>query len=317
MILETQLNKVNLNNQNEKIKINKNKKPLLRFIASALIILGVASYSQVINFSLKVSENTTTAIAQLDSIQSYSDFKQKMDSVPYTDNMFKKDVKLFTAIFDKKATPDYTKMFYNFYDMKIIFDGNIPLINKYYSYYGDKNNELNHNTQKKMRKEYNGDKYFDKAMVSLRTIKRGILPDYVYDNTEKYLKEQNLPDSLFFMTKTQNESLKIGTREQMFANMDAMNKENEAYVSQIMNEIKEGKLDDVRNTFKVANAYKTLLSAENIKRPVGEELYKEVKNDKILQFYSHIPLPGGGSVASKTSEIIGEKLNPKRDYLIW
>lgn len=315
MILEKHINNVNLQSSNKAKK--KSKKFFFKFIASSLIILGVASYSQVVNFSLRVSENTTAAITQLDSIQSYNSFKQKMDGVPYTDDMFKDDVKLFTTIFDKKATPDSTKMFYNFYDMKIIFDGNIPLINKYYSYYGDKNNQLNHNKQKEMRKEYNGDEYFDKAIVSLRMIKRNILPDYVYDNTEKYLKEQNLPDSLFFMTKAQNESLKIGTREQMFASMAQMNKENEAYVSTIMEKIKEGKLDDVKNTFKVANAYKILLSAENIKRPVGAELYKEVKNDKILQFYSHIPLPGGMSVASKTSEIIGEKLNPKRDYLIW
>lgn len=268
------------------IKNKKRSKGVLKFLLPAFFIFGIASVSHITNYSLKVSNNMDIALSQVHSIKNYDDFKYKMDHTPYSDEDFKKDIDLFKLIYDRPQEIKFNRSFYTFYDMKILFNGNKQKIDQFFEYNPlYKDTELEQK-QSELKKSFFNDKYlyYDKLISKLRLTNRNILPGYVYDNTEKYLKENNITDSLFFRTQKQDDDLRIGDRKELNKKMDRYYTENVNQINDILNKIKEGKSDEVRNIFRIANAYQQQLSTKNIIRSTTNMNGKDIDNDKILNF---------------------------------
>lgn len=248
---------------------NKKKKSWLKMVIGVPLIAVLSLGSLMTINAYHNSKQIDNAQKYYETMQSYNDFKQKMDSVPYTDVMFKNDLSAFKLIYshsDKR--PDVAKSFLPFIDNKVYFDNNFPQVEKSLSYTeGFKNyNDFFMSSKFQEQKDY---KYKnmnekDKAINTLTEFKMfsinyNFQPDYIRKNLQRYVKDNNLPIFSFGLTKEQNDYIK----ENRFDNkkMEAMQKEND---DAFVNYINHASESDLRKLFKMYNSYYMLVASQHL-----------------------------------------------------
>lgn len=206
-----------------------------------------------------------------ETMQPYNDFKQKMDSVPYTDVMFKSDLAAFRLLYSHNETrPNIPYSFLPFIDTKVYFDNNLPQVEKFLSYsngfknYNDfimspKYIEQRHYRRIKMKNDY------EKSRAALTEFKMFNIDyvepqaSYIKNNLQKYLKENGLPSFSFGLTKKQHQYIKENRSNK--EKMDAMQKQNDEEFIRYLNTASE---NDLRKLFKMYNSYYMLVASQHL-----------------------------------------------------
>lgn len=163
--------------------------PIMIFI----FVMGLEPY--------KISKKLDESQKYYESFKDYSYFKQKMDEVVYTDEMFKKDLTIYYIIYDKRS-PLISYTFLPFTQGKIYFDSNPEHVKKYFSYYNDSKakdfesflKSSSHEDQKKYLESffYNRKEKVTKYLSLFKMVNYKYRQTYINDNVEKYLSEKKI-----------------------------------------------------------------------------------------------------------------------------
>lgn len=206
-----------------------------------------------------------------ETMQSYSEFKQKMDSIPYTNVMFKNDLATFRLLYShNEIRPNVPYSFLPFIDTKVYFDNNLPQVERFLSYSnGFKNyNDFIMSTKSSEQRDYKRSKMtndYEKSIAALTEFKMFNLdyiepqPSYITNNLQKYLKENGLPSFSFGLSKEQNEYIRENRLDK--EKMDIMQKQNDEKFINYLNTASE---NDLRKLFKMYNSYYMLVASQHL-----------------------------------------------------
>lgn len=269
------------------------------------ICLPIIIFTGVMGFEpYKLSNKIDDSQNYYESFRNYSYFKQKMDGVLYSDEMFKKDLTTYHIIYDNRG-PLISYTFLPFMQGKIYFNSNPEYVKKYFSYYNDskekdfksfiKSNA--HDEQKEYFKNtFNSEKEkINRYLSFFKMVNYEYRQTYINDNIQKYLAEKGLPVNMFGLSKEQDDYVKQNRLDKNKMNVFQRNTDN-IFISYT----EKASDEDLKKIFKAINAFYVLTG--NINSDIADEysvLFKDTLTAKIKReiFYK--------------IEIVKEKINKK------
>lgn len=282
---------------NEKSSLKKSSLIKRSIIGGAILFSALFSWetSVTLTNSINISNRIDAIINHFSGLDNYDNFKAKINSIPYTDEGFKRDLKIFGYIFGNNDIP-LMKIRYGNYEMRnfmvdraVIKNQNIdeifkPIIveaNKF------KNNKIDY-------KDYNNEKYSDffnltynvnekqKSDYSSASIRLNgnigntvFIDDKIYENIRQLIKENGFSEDLLYLGKNkQQEYTKalsgvIGyeksykTKSDYKKALDKVDYDFTGARTESLEKIKEyyrnGDYEKLRNLFKVLNGFSILI----------------------------------------------------------
>ena len=282
---------------NEKTLLKKRSLIRRSVIGGAILFSALFSWeaSVTLTNSINISNRIDASINHFSGLDNYENFKEKINSIPYTDEEFKRDLKIFGYIFGNNDIP-LMKIRYGNYEMRnfmversVIKNQNIdqifkPIIveeNKFKNDkidYKDYNNEkysdffnLTHNISEKQRSDYSS------ASIRLNgNIGETVLiNDKIYENIRKLIKDNGFSEDLLYLGKNkQQEYTKALSRiigyEKSYKNksdykraLDKVDYDFTGARTESLDRIKEyyrnGDYEKLRDLFKVLNGFSILI----------------------------------------------------------
>lgn len=246
------------NNKNDKYK--NSIKGLL--VISTILFIG--TFTNFVENRYQESKKIDSYEAYYNNLESYSNFKTSMDAVPYTDEMFNKDLSTFKKIYGNKenrSAVGYNT--YHFLYAKTMLNNDPEKINKYVSYFKG-NNEESYYRNNVWEKQSNYTKSLYKnevdmkinAMTLGKTISFGITSKDIIKNRELYLKENNIYKYTYGLNKKDSDLYSRSDKNEKKAFDDNQTKEFYNFIDTASN-------NDLRKMFKAINSYQVIIASKH------------------------------------------------------
>lgn len=285
---------------NEKTSLKKRSLIKRSIIGGAILFSAIFSWevSVTLTNSINISNSIDTSMKYFSDLTNYENFKEKINSIPYTDEEFKRDLKIFGYIFGNNDIP-LMKIRYGNYEMRnflvdraTIKSHNIdeifkPIIveaNRFkndsidYNSYNNKKysnffnlTRFNYNVNEKQKLDYRS------ASIRLNGVlgKAVFIDDKIYENMRHLIKENGFSEDLLYLEKNKNEEYMkalsgIIGHEKSYKNKSdyekALNKVDYDFtgarkesLEKIKEYYKNGDYEKIREIFKVLNGFSYII----------------------------------------------------------
>lgn len=272
-------------------------------IGSSILFCALLSWeaSVTLTNSINISNRIDASITHFSNLGNYENFKSKINSIPYSDKEFERDLKLFGYIFENNDIP-LMKMKYGSYEVRnfmidrvVLKNENIdkiftPIIFEANKFRNDKIDYKNYNNERysnfhnltSLNYNINEDKILDYRSASLRLNgvlgKQLIIDDKIYENIRQLIKEKGFSEDLLYLGKdkqieyTKALSKVIGSEESYKSKHDyeeALNKvdykftgEKKESLDKIKEYYKNGDYQKLKDLFRVLNGFSYIVVDE-------------------------------------------------------
>lgn len=273
-----------------------NRKSSIGFLLKCTFIIGVSLATLPIVNAYNQSKALDQVQQNVQNMKDYNKFAKELDSVPYTDEMFKKDLETFHLIFNSKTLEgeDYATMD-DFYAAKYYLEGNKEKINRYVNSFNiSKDKTINYQARFEFMKPYlykNLEGKYEGNIILLQAPYHNV--DYIFKNWIKYANDKGIPDNFLMSYYREGSS---DYNKYLKQNPNSTLSINEYRKQQFVKDLQGMNEQQLRVMFAAINSYYKVIATNTIKSkknkenisylPIGIQQYMLDKMDSTRSFFN-------------------------------
>lgn len=297
IINESKVNDINLQH-----RIKNKPFSVKKLFKAALIVSGIVLISTFTLFtkeSIQYSKAIDKSQAHYSSMQDYSKFESAFKAVPYTDEMYQKDLVILKKLYEykeilgmKEGTQTFTS---HFLKMKVYLNNDPNKIDDYLSYFKESKDSIDfyrsgQNAKQRLYLESLSDYNGGYKLLKITNWATMAFPDYIAHNMQTMLKNENFSPDLIFNTSETNkfiaENKKTGDliKDEKLENFY---KNNVSQFDRIYNDMLNGNDKEMREMLAFLNSYITLIVSN---KDAGSNYKYEISDSQIVEGFRYMNL---------------------------
>lgn len=255
----------------------------ISFLLKCTFVIGVSLATLPIVNAYNQSKALDQVQHNVQNMKDYNNFAKALDSVPYNDEMFKKDLETFHLIFNSKTLKgkDYARMD-DFYVAKYYLDGNKEKINEYTDHFSTLSEEVrNYQERFEIIKPYvykNFEGKYEGNLMLLQAPYHNV--DYIFKNWIKYTNDKGIPDNFLMSYYREGSS---DYNKYLKQNPNSTLSINEYRKQKFVEDLKSMNDQQLRVMFSAINSYYKVIATNTVVSKINKEKISYLPNG--IQYY--------------------------------